>query len=259
MLKVQSASWSYHSSRSTLHLHCYNPCVYTLQAVAMHHELCHLALLALCAFNQPIRWCLTKPLLSLCVPLPKDPFLCCNVNAHACSLVVMYGPSMSIPRASHWCFFWGVSANQKASIESARLGTHLNTDWLIQPQCPWWPSSTNAKTAASGTAAAETFHGAWAMASKCTADLALWISHVQTATHVATYGSLCMTIHGNRLVIPTCCRTAVYHDRIQVFPLLWSTWHCTAKLAQVLGTWREQTATEKRTIRPVFGHSEEKS
>ena len=29
-------------------------------------------------------------------------------------------------------------------LKSAWLGTHLNADWLIQPHCPWRPSSTNA-------------------------------------------------------------------------------------------------------------------
>ena len=37
-------------------------------------------------------------------------------------------------------FFGGL----KQGYISARLGTHLNADWLIEPQCPYWPSSTNA-------------------------------------------------------------------------------------------------------------------
>ena len=41
---------------------------------------------------------------------------------------------MSISRASRWHFI--VSANQKASLKSARLCTHVNADWLVQQQFP---------------------------------------------------------------------------------------------------------------------------
>ena len=48
---------------------------------------------------------------------------------------------------------------------------------------------------------------------------------------------------------------AVYHDRIRVFPLLWTTPHRTTKLAQVRGHEEDRGKQEKGTIRADLGHS----
>ena len=126
----------------TLHLQCYGPHVYTLQVVTMHPELSHKALLAPWASNQPLRWCLTKPPLTLFMR---------STSQRSLSLLHYECVQSSYDTWTFHCQYhvlpvdaFFVLANQNASIQKAQLGTCPNTDWLIQPQSPWWPSSTNA-------------------------------------------------------------------------------------------------------------------
>ena len=60
--------------------------------------------------------------------------------------------------------------------------------------------------------------------------------------------SVCMTSQGDWRDVAYdsyMLQNCVYHDWIRVFPLLWSTWLCTTKLAQVLGTWRGQKVNRR--------------
>ena len=124
----------------TLHLQCYGPHVYTLQVIIMHPEVCHYIPLTLCALNQPIRWCLTKPLLSLFMfHFPEIPFFAAP-RMHVKSRYDAWTFHVNTTCISHWRFLV-VSANQRASIKSAWLGASLNADWLMQSS--WWPSWTN--------------------------------------------------------------------------------------------------------------------
>ena len=89
---------------------------------------CHYESLTLCALNQPIRWCLTKPLLSLFMHSTSQRSLCAALRMHAWSSYdawTFHHNTMCFPLMHSL-----VSANQKANTESARLGTHLNTGWF---------------------------------------------------------------------------------------------------------------------------------
>ena len=72
-------------------------------------------------------------------------------------------------------------------LKRARFCTNLNADWLIQQQCPWCSSSTNAYPAASGTAAEESLHRVWAMImwSECNTHMHAHSQQTLVHTHLS--------------------------------------------------------------------------
>ena len=92
-----------------------------------------------------------------------------NIPPYVLQILTRLSPSMSVSRAFRSHFI--VSANQKTTVKSAQLCTHLNADMADSTAMPPVAKFKKRLDCCSERAAVKTLHGARAMARECTYSL----------------------------------------------------------------------------------------